>query len=222
MNQTLRPTNQEPNLFAIFASRLNDQKLSYMITGSVASIVYGDPRLTHDIDIVLELGPSDVINFIAAFPAEEFYVAPIEVIRDQMLRSERGHFNLIHLQTGFNADIYLKGDNELHLWGMERTKKIEFQGIMLSVAPPEYVILRKLEYYREGHPDKHLSDIKNILKNSGELLDIPFIESYCGRQGLADLWRSVKEGKRVKGRRKKATRKKKTPPKKGRAVRSKK
>jgi hypothetical protein len=167
-----------------------------MITGSVASIVYGDPRLTHDIDIVLELGPSDVMSFVAAFPAEEFYVAPIEVIRDQMLRSERGHFNLIHLQTGFNADIYLKGENELHLWGMERTKRIEFQGITLSVAPPEYVILRKLEYYKEGHPDKHLTDIKNILKNSRELLDIRFIESYCDREGLTDLWQSVKQERR--------------------------
>ncbi len=179
-----------------------------MITGSAASIVYGDPRLTHDIDIVLELGPSDVMNFVAAFPAEEFYVAPVEVIRDQMLRSERGHFNLIHLQSGFNADIYLKGENELHLWGMERIKKIEFQGITLSVAPPEYVILRKLEYYKEGHPDKHLTDVKNILKNSYALLNIPFIEAYCSAHELSPLWKKVRSAKtaRLKTKSKKKTR----------------
>ena len=203
LNSELTITNQQPNLFAIFASRLNDQKLNYMITGSVASIVYGDPRLTHDIDIVLELGPSDVSGFVAAFPADQFYVAPVEVIRDQMLRSERGQFNLIHLQTGFNADIYLKGKNELHAWAMERTKKIDYQGIALSVAPPEYVILRKLEYYKEGHPDKHLTDVRSILKNSKELLDIPFIESYCKREGLTDLWQIVKQGeKNLKAKRK--------------------
>jgi hypothetical protein len=182
---------QEPNLFGLFASRLNDQKLNYMITGSVASIVYGEPRLTHDIDIVLDLDASDVNSFVAAFPTGEFYVAPVEVIRDEILRPERGHFDLIHLDTGFKADIYLKGKSELHAWALERTRKIDFQGIILSVAPPEYVIIRKLEYFKEGHSDKHLADIKNILKNSKDLLDMRFIEAHCFRHGLSDLWQSV-------------------------------
>jgi hypothetical protein len=169
-----------------------------MITGSVASIVYGDPRLTHDIDIVLELDDSGVNSFVAAFPADEFYVAPVEVIREEILRSERGYFNLIHLPTGFKADIFLRGKNDLHAWALERKRKIDFQGITLSVAPPEYVILRKLEYFREGRSDKHLEDIRNILKNSRELLDIPFIETYCNRQGLGELWRSVQQEKRKK------------------------
>ena len=184
----------EPNLFGLFASRLNDQKLNYMITGSVASIVYGDPRLTHDIDIVLDLSELEIFSFVAAFPAKEFYVAPIEVIRDEILRTERGHFNLIHIDTGFKADIFLKGKSDLHAWALQRTKKIDFQGIILSVAPPEYVIIRKLEYFKEGHSDKHLADIKNILAVSTEIIDMGFIDEYCAQHGLRDLWRSLSLG----------------------------
>ena len=51
---------QELNLFKIFTSKLNEPKLGYFVTGSVASIVYGEPRLTHDIDIVLEISVSGV------------------------------------------------------------------------------------------------------------------------------------------------------------------
>lgn len=189
---------QEPNLFGLFASRLNDQKLNYMITGSVASIVYGDPRLTHDIDIVLDLNELDIFSFVAAFPANEFYVAPIEVIRDEILRTDRGHFKLIHIDTGFKADIFLKGNSELHRWALERTKKIDFQGIILSVAPPEYVIIRKLEYFKEGHSDKHLADVRNILTTSPDIIDLGFIDTYSAQHGLADLWGRVKQETRDK------------------------
>ena len=184
---------QEPNLFGIFASRLNNQKLNYMITGSVASIVYGEPRLTHDIDIILDLSISEIANFVAAFPAREFYVTPVEVIRDEILRPERGYFKLIHLETGFKADIFLRGESELHTWALERKKSIDFQGVTLFIAPPEYVIIRKLEYFQEGHSDKHLADIKNILTNSPDIIDLEFITAYSAKNGLADLWRSLRD-----------------------------
>jgi len=180
-----------------------------MITGSVASIIYGDPRLMHDIDIVLDLDPSRVHNFVAAFPAEEYYVAPIEIIKDELLRTERGHFKLIHLESGFKADIYLKGKSDLHEWALERSKKVRIKGIALSVAPPEYVILRKLEYFREGHSDRHLNDIKTIVKNSAKLLDTPFIENYCSEHGLSDLWKSVWRPGRVRVKVKESKRKEK-------------
>ena len=45
----------EPNLFRIFISRFNTLSIPYMITGAVASIVYGEPRLTNDIDLVVDM-----------------------------------------------------------------------------------------------------------------------------------------------------------------------
>ena len=183
---------QEPNLFSLFTSRLNDRKLNYAVTGSVATIAYGEPRLTHDIDIVLELGVGEIASFVLAFPASEFSVAPIEKIKNEILRPERGHFYLIHLETGFKADIYLKGDDELHQWALDNKRSFEFQGVMLPLAPPEYVIIRKLEYFRDGQSDKHLTDIKKILDNSPEIIDLAYIDAYVRRHGLVELWEKSK------------------------------
>jgi hypothetical protein len=55
----------EANLFRIFVSRLNKLSIPYMITGAVASIIYGEPRLTNDIDLVINLNPDDVESFSA-------------------------------------------------------------------------------------------------------------------------------------------------------------
>ena len=92
---------QDLNLFAIYTNLLITHQIPYFITGSVASIVYGDPRLTHDIDLVINLHPNQVEEFIKSFPAEQFYCPPEEVIRTEINRSARGHFNLIHHETGF-------------------------------------------------------------------------------------------------------------------------
>jgi len=59
------------------------------------------------------------------------------------------------------------------------------------LAPPEYVILRKLEYYREGNAEKHLRDIRAILAVSGEQLDRSVLDEWIQRRGLAAEWRLV-------------------------------
>ncbi|UCH22064.1 MAG: hypothetical protein JSU83_02080, partial [Deltaproteobacteria bacterium] len=71
----------EHNLFRIFVSRLNKLSIPYMITGAVASIIYGEPRLTNDIDLVINMKSDDVETFADAFPIEKFYCPPPEVIR---------------------------------------------------------------------------------------------------------------------------------------------
>ena len=96
----------EANLFLVFLEPLNRAAIPYMVTGSVASLVYGEPRLTHDVDLVVELNISRAGEFAGLFPMEQFYCPPEEVIRIEALRETRGHFNLIHHATGFKADIY--------------------------------------------------------------------------------------------------------------------
>ena len=113
---------QEVNLFKIFTERFNILKIAYVVTGSVASIIYGEPRITHDIDIVLVLPDIKVKEFIKAFPADEFYIPPLEIIKNEIKREIRGHCNIIHHETGFKADIYFAGENELQLWAIEKAK----------------------------------------------------------------------------------------------------
>jgi len=135
----------EPNLFKIFTVRLNKMGIRYMVTGAVAAIIYGEPRLTHDIDLVSELKMDEVKKIEEAFSSEEFYCPPDEAIKLEIKRPSRGHFNIIHRETGFKADCYLMGDDKLHLWGISKRKELEIEGEPVWVASPEYVILRKLD-----------------------------------------------------------------------------
>lgn len=179
---------QELNLVELFTVPLEENKISYLVTGSMASVIYGEPRLTHDVDLVLNLKISDVEKFRRLFPLEKFYCPPQETLVLEIGREARAHFNLIHHETGFKADCYLVGSDPLHQWAFERKNIIKLQsGKSLSLAPPEYVILRKLEYYREGKAEKHLQDIRHRLRLSAEKTDLSFVESEAKKMGLADL-----------------------------------
>lgn len=185
---------REHELFLLFTSPLNDLGLTYLVTGSVASIIYGEPRVTHDIDIVLELHATDAVRLVPAFPLEDFYCPPAEVIQLEARREQRGHFNLIHHETGYKADIYIMSNQPLHSWAMKRRRSIELHGGSLWVAPPEYVILRKLEYLREGGSEKHARDIRGMLEVSGQSIDRESIENWVRRLNLDVEWRSVSSG----------------------------
>ena len=166
---------QEINLFQLFTNPLNAMGVKYMVTGAVANIVYGEPRLTHDIDLVLEMGTEDAEKIASSFPLDQFYCPPIEVIIIESKRRMRGHFNIIHHKTGFKADMYIAGDDPLHSWALENRRRINIEGKNFWIAPVEYVILRKLEYYREGGSEKHLQDITGMIAASGDQIDWPFL-----------------------------------------------
>ena len=183
----------EPDLFKIFVVRLNQVNAPYMITGAVAGILYGEPRMTNDMDLVIDLKASGIGRFIAAFPIDEFYCPPEEVIHTEINRARRGHFNLIHHESGFKADIYTAGEDELHSWGLSARKGIDVEGERFWVAPPEYVILRKLEYYREGRSEKHLRDISGMLAVSGREIDMDFLEKTVKQMNLGPQWRAARD-----------------------------
>jgi hypothetical protein len=182
-----------PNLLQIFLEPLEELGVTYMVTGAVASIVYGPPRVTHDIDLVVLMEKERVQPFVNAFQSEQFYCPPIEVVRFESKRPVRGHFNIIHHETGFKADVYLMGTAPLHRWGMSNRRRIQIGGRSFWIAPPEYVILRKLEYYREGGSQKHLDDIIGILDISSDVVDIPLILENAAHLGLQAQWEAVLE-----------------------------
>ncbi len=183
------------DLFQIFIHRLNDLDIRYMITGSVATIIYGEPRLTHDIDLVIDLDSRYVARFWRAFPLEEFYCPPREVILLEIGRRQRGHFNLIHHATGFKADIYASCRDELHLWGLENRVKVDMFGEDYWLAPVEYVIIRKLEFYREGKSEKHLRDIAGVLSISSSKIDFELLSKRIREKVLEKEWDEAREYK---------------------------
>jgi len=189
----------EPNLFQIFTNPLNRMGLRYMVTGAAASIIYGQPRLTLDLDLVIELKPGDAEKLLLqAFPPGEFYSPPPESIGLEANRPLHGHFNIIHQRTGFKADFYPMGQDPLHEWGMANRKRIEIEGEAFWVAPPEYVILRKLQYYREGRSEKHLRDIASILEFSSDEIDFRQLQGKIDHYSLQREWELAKETKSTK------------------------
>jgi hypothetical protein len=181
-------------LFRRFAQPLNSLGIPYMATGAVAAVVYGEPRLTLDLDLVLRIRPTDIAGFTAAFPAAEFYVPPVEAIEREAARPEHGHFNLLHLDTGLRADIYLAGDDPLDAWGLTHRRREELLGEAVWMAPAAYVIVRKLEYYALGGSTKHVTDIQAMLRISPDLIDMFEVEAFVTQRGLEEAWRSVKRG----------------------------
>lgn len=178
----------------VFTRRLNELGLRYMVTGGVASMLYGEPRLTLDVDLVLVLPREAIAGLARAFPGEEFYCPPPEVLAAETARSQRGHFNLIHHATAARADVYLQGGDPLEAWGLDRARVLEVDGETVPVAPPEYVILRKLEYHRETAGERHVRDIQAMLRVSGSDIDVDAIERWARERGLLELWQRIKPG----------------------------
>jgi hypothetical protein len=179
---------QSPEPFLIFAHKLNELGLRYMITGSIAAIYYGEPRLTNDVDIVVVLEREDAARLEHAFPAREYYCPPVDVIRLELSREQRGHFNLIEHATGFKADIYPAGRDELHRWGLAHANIVTIEGEQVALAPPEYVIVRKLQFYREVHSQKHLRDIRGMLAGLGEDWKRDELDRLIRTLGLEPEW----------------------------------
>ena len=182
----------EPDLLELFVARLDEIGVSYLVTGSVAATLYGEPRATHDIDLVVELSTAGREALPGAFPAAEFYLPPPEVVLLESARAGRGHFNIIHHASGLKADVYLVGDDELHTWAFHDARHYTLGKLEVRVAPPEYVIVRKLEFYREGGSPKHLRDIRSMLSLSQELIDMPTLEGWVQRRGLSETWAEVR------------------------------
>ena len=167
---------QQHDFYRHYIDPLNQLGLEFVVTGSIAAIFYGEPRLTHDIDIILLLQRNDVERFCEKFHIDNYYCPPPEVIEIEIARATHAHFNLIHHQTGLKADCYIHTGDRLHTWALENRRVISMEeGMTIPLAPPEYVIIRKLQYFEEGGSDKHIRDVRSMLQHSNDMIDKDFL-----------------------------------------------
>jgi hypothetical protein len=166
-------------------------QIQYLVTGAIASVAYGEPRLTNDIDIVAAMKEEHVPGLLKAFPSDEFYVseeAMKEAIRHQ------GQFNIIHPSSGLKVDVIIRKDTEFDRSRFSRIRRIQpAESYQANFASPEDVIIKKMEYYREGGSEKHLRDITGILKVSGEEIDCAYIDHWARRLDLIEIWEAIQE-----------------------------
>jgi hypothetical protein len=164
--------------------------IDYMIVGSHASIYYGEPRFTQDVDVVVELTPSRLSGFLSLFPPAEFYVSE-DAARDAVAR--RGQFNLIHGASGVKIDVFLGKDTEYDRLRFVRRQRLPLvPGQDAYFARPEDVILYKLLYFREGGSERHLRDVAGMLAVSGVDIDVGYVAAWARRLGVLDVWDAIR------------------------------
>jgi len=181
----------EPDLIELFVHPLDQLQISYLVSGSVAAMLYGEPRVTHDIDFVVFLRDRDIVRLPEAYPAPDFYLPGKEELQTELAREQKGHFNVIHPESGLKADFYLAKRDELEGWAFRNARDYTIEGTRIRLAPPEYVIVRKLEYFREGGSEKHLRDIRGVLKVSGEIINRADLDDWIQRRDVGEEWQKV-------------------------------
>jgi hypothetical protein len=179
------------DLLARFAVPFQRLGLPYMITGGAAAIVYGEPRLTNDLDLVVAMSPADAPRVAEALAAEDTYVPPIEVLEIEAARRTHGHFNVVHGPTTLRADVYLAGEDPLHAWGLAHRREIHVGYAIVAIAAPEYVIVRKLQYAAMGGGDRHLRDIRRMLDRALVPIDLDEVARRARTLGVGDWWRTA-------------------------------
>jgi hypothetical protein len=163
--------------------------IPYLVTGAVAAIAYGEPRFTNDIDVVVDLPASKILELRARFPSPEYYVSEL-AIREAVAR--RHQFNIIHPGSGLKIDMIVRKDTPFDQGRFARQRRLPIAPeAEASFASPEDVILKKLEYYREGGSEKHLRDIAGILKITGDRVDSDYISKWSKALGVAEIWEAV-------------------------------
>lgn len=180
------------DLLKYVVEAFEDLGVDYIVTGSIASIYYGEPRFTNDIDIVADIRQNHVKSLIEKFPAESFYLSE-EAAQDAIAR--RSQFNIIHPFSGLKVDVIVMKDDAFNKSRFARKIRISpLEGTLANLAAPEDVIIMKMSYYREGESGKHLRDIAGILKISGDSVDISYIEHWASQLGLAKIWKTILTG----------------------------
>ncbi len=179
-------------LYQSFILPLHQTGISYMVTGSFASILYGEPRLTVDADLVIACQAGDLDKLFLVFPEDHYYVPPKDVMQVELSREIRGHWIIIDWSLGMKADFYPVNRDPLHPWAMGKKVLRNVENTELWLATPEYVILRKLQYFTEGSSDKHLRDIDRMLEISDQLIDHDLLKSKIQELRLQDAWGKIR------------------------------
>ncbi len=161
----------------------------YLVTGSVATIAYGEPRMTVDTDIAVQLSERQARALCDAFASEEYYVNPEAAAA---AARDRTQFNIIHPSQGLKIDLMIPSGGAFDQSRFGRARRIQIAPeVWVMMASPEDVILKKLEYFKAGGSDKHLRDIAGVLRHLGEEIDQAYIERWATRLGVETEWASA-------------------------------
>jgi len=160
-----------------------------MLTGSIVSSIQGEPRMSHDIDVVIE-STARILSFLSnAFPPARYYCDPDSV--HDAIKSD-GMFNLIDTETGDKIDFWMLTESGFDSSRFSRRTKIELFGKTLWVSSPEDTILAKLRWSKmSGGSEKQLTDAFHIYEINNATLNKQYMEKWISVLGIKDQWQRM-------------------------------
>lgn len=165
---------------------LNRLTIPYLITGGMAVYVWGRPRFTADIDIVVELQMEDIEKLEKALRQ----LSDAGYIEREMMEKAlagRGEFNFIDGVTGIKVDFWVAKGDELAKLAFKRKIPKTIKDRTIFFISPEDLILRKLEWHQQGESSKQLEDIESIIKISGKELDMEYLKTWAEKLNVKHI-----------------------------------
>jgi hypothetical protein len=173
---------EEKQIAKLVARMLDRAKVPYMITGSIAGTFYGYPRMTRDVDIVVELNLQNSAQLLKVF-GKQFYVDE-DAVREAT--QQRGMFNLIHQKTIIKVDCIVRKDSEYHRLEFRRRREGNFEGAKIWFASPEDLILSKLGWAKDSMSELQLGDVKELLRMLPKI-DWAYLDTWSATLGLKNI-----------------------------------
>lgn len=178
--------SEQLDLLMLVASRLEAAGIRYMVSGSTAMNFYAEPRMTRDIDLVVELVPEDARRVVELLGAQ-FYVDE-DAVRDAIER--RTMFNAIEMEKVLKVDFIVRKDEPYRIEELARRRRIPLAGGEVWSVSPEDLILSKLVWSKaSGESELQLRDVRNLLASFP--LDGHYLETWAARLDVADLLAKV-------------------------------
>ena len=150
--------------------------VDYMIGGSVASSIYGEPRTTRDIDIVVAVDDTSLRDLFARFDRTLVYID--EPADDQPVRAGQ-MFNLLDTDGGWKVDLVVRKSRPFSIAEFVRRQRQEVLGVAAWVASVEDVILSKLEWAARSGSSRQIDDVRGIVAVQGERLDVEYLRKWA-------------------------------------------
>jgi hypothetical protein len=186
----------EQSLLTRVSAALDAAGVEYMLSGSLASSLQGEPRATHDIDLVVDIRAADVSRIVAALSGPTVYLdeqAVAEAVR------RRSMFNLLDSASGDKVDFWLLKDEPFDRERFARRLEVDALGLRLRVSTPEDTILMKLRWAAQaGGSEKQIDDAFGVYTFQGDALDQAYLDAWAGALDLSGALSELRSRSREK------------------------
>lgn len=170
---------------------LEGARIEYMVSGSVASSLQGEPRSTHDIDVVVAVQQSTAHAIVRAFPSPDYYLTEESILK---AIQDQGMFNLIDVNSGDKVDFWILTEDPFDGSRFKRKYAEEAMGIKIMVSSPEDTILMKLKWAKlSGGSEKQYTDALRVYEVQFEKLDMDYLVHWSQKLNVDSLLRRIQE-----------------------------